>query len=102
MNYFHLDMVYGPLSNRATNVIFEGVSTYPDASRYWNIIDKHQVNIFYTTPTTIRSLMAHDDEYVTKTSRQSLKVLATVGEPINPEAWKWYQSVVGNIYIQSF
>jgi acetyl-CoA synthetase len=92
-----IDVVYGPLSNRATTVVFEGVPTYPDVSRFWNIVDKHQVNIFYTAPTAIRSLMAHDDEYVTKTSRQSLKILGTVGEPINPEAWKWYHQVVGMI-----
>ncbi|CAF1582966.1 unnamed protein product, partial [Adineta ricciae] len=72
-----------------------GVPTYPDVSRYWNIIDKHQVNIFYTAPTAIRSLMAHDDKYVTHTSRQSLRVLGSVGEPINPEAWEWYHTVVG-------
>ena len=83
------------MSNRATTVIFEGVPTYPDVSRYWNIIDKHQVNIFYTAPTAIRSLMAHDDKYVTRTSRQSLRVLGSVGEPINPEAWEWYHTVVG-------
>jgi acetyl-CoA synthetase len=90
-----LDVVYGPLSNRATTVVYEGVPTYPDVSRFWNIVDKHQVNIFYTAPTAIRSLMAHDDAHVTKTSRQSLKILGTVGEPINPEAWRWYNSVVG-------
>jgi acetyl-CoA synthetase len=92
-----LDVLYGPLANRATTVVFEGVPTYPDVSRFWNIVDKHQVNIFYTAPTAIRSLMAHDDEYVTKTSRRSLKILGTVGEPINPETWKWYHSVVGKI-----
>ncbi|UJR30884.1 hypothetical protein I4U23_018396 [Adineta vaga] len=91
----HSYVLYGPLSNRAATVIYEGVPTYPDVSRFWNIIDKHQVNIFYTAPTAIRSLMAHDDEYVTKTSRQSLKVLGSVGEPINPEAWEWYHTVVG-------
>ena len=91
----YLDIIYGPLSNRATSVIFEGIPTYPNVSRYWNVIDKHQVNIFYTVPTAIRSLMVHDDTYVTESSRQSLKVLGTVGEPINPEAWKWYHSVVG-------
>jgi len=91
----HSYVVYGPLTNRATTVVYEGIPTYPDVSRFWNIIDKHQVNIFYTAPTAIRSLMAHDDEFVTKTSRQSLKVLGTVGEPINPEAWRWYHTVVG-------
>ena len=89
--------MYGPLSNQATTVVFEGIPTYPDVSRFWNIIDKHQINIFYTAPTAIRSLMAHDDSFVTKTSRQSLKVLGSVGEPINPETWKWYHSVVGKI-----
>ena len=78
-------------------MVFEGVPTYPDVSRFWNIVDKHQVNIFYTAPTAIRSLMAHDDANVKKTSRQSLRVLGTVGEPINPEAWNWYHSVVGRI-----
>ena len=92
---FVSDVIYGPLANRATTVVFEGVPTYPDVSRFWNIVDKHQVNIFYTAPTAIRSLMAHDDDYVAKTSRQSLRVLGTVGEPINPEAWRWYHSVVG-------
>lgn len=76
-------------------MIFEGIPTYPDVSRYWNIIDKHQVNIFYTVPTALRSLMTHDDVHVTNSSRRSLKVLGTVGEPINPEAWKWYHKVVG-------
>ncbi|CAF1407908.1 unnamed protein product [Rotaria sordida] len=92
----HSYVVYGPLANRATTVIFEGIPTYPDVSRYWNIIDKHEVNIFYTAPTAIRSLMQHDDAYVTKTNRQSLRILGSVGEPINPEAWKWYHSVVGD------
>lgn len=100
-NSFLLDVVYGPLANRATTVVFEGVPTYPDVSRFWNIVDKHQVNIFYTAPTAIRSLMAHDDAFVTKTSRQSLRVLGTVGEPINPEAWKWYHSVVGKRFPRS-
>ncbi|CAF0775034.1 unnamed protein product [Adineta steineri] len=92
----HSYIIYGPLSNRATTVVFEGVPTYPDVSRFWNVVDKHQVNIFYTAPTAIRSLMAHDDKYVTKTSRQSLRILGSVGEPINSEAWKWYHSVVGD------
>ncbi|CAF4614814.1 unnamed protein product, partial [Rotaria sp. Silwood2] len=92
----HSYVVYGPLANRATTIIFEGVPTYPDVSRYWNIVDKHEVNIFYTAPTAIRSLMQHDDSFVTNTSRQSLRLLGSVGEPINPEAWKWYHSVVGD------
>ena len=89
-------MVYGPLSNKATTVVFEGIPTYPDVSRCWNIIDKHQINIFYTAPTAIRSLMAHDDAFVTRTSRKSLRILGTVGEPINPEAWRWYYHIVGD------
>lgn len=92
----HSYMVYGPLCNRATSVIFEGIPTYPDASRYWNIVDKYKVNIFYSTPTTIRMLMAQGDTFVTDTSRESLRILGTVGEPINPEAWRWYSEVVGN------
>ena len=84
------------MSNRAITVVFEGLPTYPDVSRYWNIIDKHRVNIFYTAPTAIRSLMAHDDSFVTQTSRKSLRLLGTVGEPINPEAWRWYYEVVGD------
>ncbi|CAM4887577.1 unnamed protein product [Rotaria socialis] len=92
----HSYVVYGPLANRATSVIYEGVPTYPDVSRLWNVIDKHEVNIFYTAPTAIRSLMQHDDEYVTKTSRQSLRILGSVGEPINPEAWQWFHDVVGD------
>lgn len=91
----HSYIVYGPLCNRATSVLFEGIPTYPDASRYWNIVDKYQVNIFYSTPTTIRMLMAQGDSFVTKTSRESLRTLGTVGEPINPEAWRWYYEVVG-------
>ena len=75
--------------------MFEGVPTYPDASRCWQVVDKHGVNIFYTAPTAIRQLMAQGDEYVTSTSRQSLKLLGSVGEPINPEAWEWYHGVVG-------
>ena len=91
-----LDVVYGPLSNQATTVVFEGIPTYPDVSRCWNIIDKYQINIFYTAPTAIRSLMQHSDTFVTRTSRQSLRLLGTVGEPINPEAWRWYNTIVGN------
>ena len=91
----HSYIVYGPLANGATTLMFEGVPTYPDASRCWQVVDKHQVNIFYTAPTAIRQLMAQGDEYVTGTSRQSLKLLGSVGEPINPEAWEWYHGVVG-------
>ncbi len=92
----HTYIVYGPLANGATTVMFEGIPTYPDVSRFWQIVDKHKINIFYTAPTAIRALMAAGDEPVTKTSRSSLKILGTVGEPINPEAWKWYHEVVGN------
>ncbi|MBQ0755422.1 MAG: acetate--CoA ligase [Gammaproteobacteria bacterium] len=91
----HSYILYGPLANGATTLMFEGVPTYPDASRFWQVIDKHKVNIFYTAPTAIRALMALGDEAVTKASRQSLKLLGTVGEPINPEAWEWYSKVVG-------
>ena len=91
----HSYIVYGPLANGATTLMFEGVPTYPDASRCWQVVDKHGVNIFYTAPTAIRQLMAQGDEYVTSTSRQSLKLLGSVGEPINPEAWEWYHGVVG-------
>ena len=92
----HSYIIYGPLSNGATTLMFEGVPNYPDFSRFWQIIDKHQVNIFYTAPTAIRALMREGDDYVKKTKRTSLKLLGTVGEPINPEAWKWYYEVVGN------
>ena len=91
----HSYIVYGPLANGATSLMFEGVPNYPDASRFWQVVDKHQVNIFYTAPTAIRALMGAGNELVQKTSRASLKVLGTVGEPINPEAWEWYYSVVG-------
>ena len=91
----HTYIVYGPLSNCATSVIFEGVPTYPSSSRCWEICDKHQVNIFYTAPTAIRALMAQGDKPVKDTSRKSLKLLGTVGEPINPEAWNWYYKIVG-------
>lgn len=91
----HSYIVYGPLAHGATSVMFEGVPTYPDASRFWEVIDKHQVNSFYTAPTAIRALMGKGDELVNCTSRDSLRVLGTVGEPINPEAWDWYHSVVG-------
>lgn len=92
----HSYIVYGPLCNGATTLMFEGVPTYPDASRCWQVIDKHQVNTFYTAPTAIRALMAVGNDYVTKTSRSSLKILGTVGEPINPEAWEWYFNIVGD------
>lgn len=92
----HSYIVYGPLANGAITLMFEGIPTYPTASRCWQIVDKHNVNIFYTAPTAIRALMAQGDEYVTQTSRESLKLLGTVGEPINPEAWSWYYEVVGN------
>ncbi len=92
----HSYIVYGPLANGAITLMFEGVPTYPDASRLWQVVDKHQVNIFYTAPTAIRALMGQGDEFVTQTSRSSLRVLGTVGEPINPEAWEWYYHVVGN------
>ncbi|NIM29227.1 MAG: acetate--CoA ligase [Gammaproteobacteria bacterium] len=91
----HSYIVYGPLANGATTLVFEGVPTYPDASRFWQVVDKHQVNIFYTAPTALRALMGQGDELVQKTSRKSLKLLGTVGEPINPEAWEWYYHVVG-------
>ncbi|MEJ2132467.1 MAG: acetate--CoA ligase, partial [Gammaproteobacteria bacterium] len=92
----HSYIVYGPLANGATSVMFEGVPTYPDASRFWQVVDKHKVNIFYTAPTAIRQLMGQGNEFVTRTSRDSLRLLGTVGEPINPEAWEWYYHVVGN------
>ena len=92
----HSYIVYGPLANAATTVIFEGVPTYPDVSRFWQVIDKHRVNIFYTAPTVIRSLMRLGDEPVRRTDRSSLRILATVGEPINPEAWQWYYRAVGD------
>ena len=84
------------LANAATTLMFEGVPTYPDASRFWQVVDKHQVNIFYTAPTAIRALMRLGDAPVRKTDRSSLRLLATVGEPINPEAWQWYYKVVGD------
>jgi acetyl-CoA synthetase len=92
----HSYIVYGPLANGAITLMFEGVPTYPDASRFWQVIDKHQVNIFYTAPTAIRALMSAGDEPVTSTSRASLRLLGSVGEPINPEAWEWYYHVVGD------
>ena len=92
----HSYIVYGPLANGATTLMFEGIPTYPDVSRFWNVIDKHKVNIFYTAPTAIRALMAHGTNPLKNSSRSSLKVIGTVGEPINPEAWEWYFKEVGN------
>ncbi len=92
----HSYIVYGPLANGATTLMFEGVPNYPDSSRFWQIVDKHDVNIFYTAPTAIRALMRDGDEPVKRTSRRSLRILGTVGEPINPEAWEWYYHVVGD------
>ena len=92
----HSYIVYGPLANCATSVIFEGIPTYPSPSRFWEVIDKHKVNIFYTAPTALRALMAQGDDFVESSSRKSLRVLGTVGEPINPEAWEWYFKVVGD------
>jgi acetyl-CoA synthetase len=91
----HSYVLYGPLCNGATTLMFEGVPTYPAADRFWQVIDKHQVNIFYTAPTAIRALMAQGDDFVNRTSRSSLRILGSVGEPINPEAWEWYYHVVG-------
>jgi acetyl-CoA synthetase len=92
----HSYLVYGPLANGATTLVFEGVPTYPDASRFWQVVDKHQVNIFYTAPTALRALMGAGDEFLDSTDRSSLRILGTVGEPINPEAWEWYYHKVGN------
>ena len=91
----HTYIVYGPLCNGATTVMFEGVPTFPDASRFWQVVDKYKVSLFYTAPTAIRALMREGVEFVKKTSRKSLRVLGTVGEPINPEAWEWYFHNVG-------
>jgi len=92
----HTYIVYGPLANGATSLIFEGVPTHPDGGRFWEVIDKHKVNLFFTAPTAIRALHAYGDELVKKHSRASLRLLGSVGEPINPEAWEWYHSVVGD------
>jgi acetyl-CoA synthetase len=92
----HSYIIYGPLANGAITLMFEGVPTYPDASRFWQVVDKHQVNIFYTAPTAIRALMGQGNQLVDSTSRASLKLLGTVGEPINPEAWEWYFNTVGD------
>lgn len=91
----HSYIVYGPLANGATSLIFEGVPTWPDFSRFWRVVEKHKVNIFYTAPTALRSLMRESEDYITSTDRSSLRLLGTVGEPINPEAWLWYHRVVG-------
>lgn len=92
----HSYVIYAPLCNGATTLMFEGVPMYPTASRFWEVVDKHQVNIFYTAPTAIRALMAEGDEFVTRTARTSLRILGSVGEPINSEAWEWYYHVVGH------
>ncbi|MBK1721122.1 acetate--CoA ligase [Thiocystis violacea] len=92
----HTYIVYGPLANGATSLMFEGIPNYPDMSRFWQVVDKHNVSIFYTAPTAIRSLMRAGEEPVKKTSRKSLRILGSVGEPINPEAWEWYHRVVGD------
>jgi acetyl-CoA synthetase len=91
----HSYVVYGPMINAATQVLFEGIPTWPDAGRFWDVVDKHRVTLFYTAPTAIRALMAQGDAFVTRASRASLRLLGTVGEPINPEAWRWYAEVVG-------
>ena len=92
----HTYLIYGPLANGGTTISFEGVPNYPDASRFWQVCDKHKVSVFYTAPTAIRALMREGDEPVKKTSRKSIRLLGTVGEPINPEAWEWYHKVVGD------
>src|SRR6056300_41285 len=92
----HTYILYGPLSNGATSLMFEGIPTYPSPSRFWEICDKYEISIFYTAPTALRALMAQGNQHVLKTSRKSLRILGTVGEPINPEAWEWYFKVVGN------
>ena len=92
----HTYILYGPLSCGATSLMFEGIPTYPSPSRFWEVCDKHKISIFYTAPTALRALMAQGDEHVLKTKRESLRILGTVGEPINPEAWEWYFNVVGN------
>ena len=92
----HSYIIYGPLCNGAVTLMFEGVPTYPDAGRFWQVVDKHQVNIFYTAPTALRALMGQGDEFVQQHDRSSLRVLGSVGEPINPEAWEWYYHVVGD------
>jgi acetyl-CoA synthetase len=91
----HSYILYGPLANGATTLMFEGVPNYPDPSRFWHVVDKHKVSIFYTAPTAIRALMREGEDYVRRTDRHSLRLLGTVGEPINPEAWLWYYDIVG-------
>ena len=91
----HSYVVYGPLSNGATTVLFESIPTFPDPGRYWDTIERHKVTIFYTAPTAIRALAKEDTSFVTKYNRSSLRVLGTVGEPINADAWMWYHSIVG-------
>ena len=91
----HSYIIYGPLANGATTLMFEGVPNFPDTSRFWQVVDKHKVNIFYTAPTAIRALMKEGEEPLKKTNRDSLRILGTVGEPINPEAWMWYYENVG-------
>jgi acetyl-CoA synthetase len=91
----HSYIVYGPLANGSTTLMFEGVPNYPDASRFWQVCDKHKVNIFYTAPTALRALMGAGDDFVNKTDRSSIRLLGTVGEPINPEAWEWYHNIIG-------
>ncbi len=91
----HSYIVYGPLANGATTLIFEGVPNYPDPSRFWQVVDKHDVRIFYTAPTALRALMREGEEWIRRTSRRSLRILGTVGEPINPEVWLWYYDHVG-------
>ena len=91
----HTYMIYGPLCNGATTLLFEGIPTYPDAGRFWQVVDKHQVNIFYTAPTALRALMALGDKFLDNSQRSSLRILGSVGEPINPEAWEWYYELVG-------
>jgi len=92
----HTYIVYGPLANAATSLLFEGVPTYPDAGRFWQVVDKHRVNLFFTAPTAIRALQAQGDDWVTRHERSSLRLIGSVGEPINPEAWEWYHRVVGD------
>ena len=91
----HSYIIYGPLANGSTTLMFEGVPNFPDTSRFWQVVDKHKVNIFYTAPTAIRALMKEGEEPLKKTNRDSLRILGTVGEPINPEAWMWYFDHVG-------
>ena len=91
----HSYILYGPLANGATTLMFEGVPTYPDSGRFWQVVEKHKVTIFYTAPTAIRALMREGDAPVKKWDRSSLRLLGSVGEPINPEAWMWYRDVVG-------